>query len=518
MKADAPALARSGMGIVLALAAVKLLAHMVFASHYGIFRDELYFLACAEHLDWGYVDQPPLIAAIAWMARHAFGESLLGLRFLPALAGAGKVVLAGLLARSFGGGRFAQGLAALAVVVAPIFLGIDHLLTMNAFEPLFWMGGALVVARWIRTGEDRLWLWFGLLMGLGLLNKQTTLTFGFALVVGLLLTPARKAFARPGIWAGGAIALLVASPNIVWMARHHFPMLELLANIRASGRDVSLDPTGFLLQQLLFLLPLTAPIWIAGLWWLLFSREGRPYRCLGWAFVVLQAALIVTGGRTYYAAPIYPLLFGAGGVALERLLSDRGRVVGLAKPIYAGAVAVAGIVFAPLFLPVLSEEAYIRYTRTLHFSQPKLENHEMGPLPQLYADMHGWEGMARAVANIYDALPPEDRRVAAIIGNNYGESGAIDFFGPRLGLPKSIGVHQNYFFWGPRGASGKVLIVLGEGERAALEAKCGSVEVAAELHDPYAMPYENKPIYLCRDFRLEGADLEHAWRKLKQWD
>jgi hypothetical protein len=514
----APEVARSAMSIVLALAAVKLLAHMAFSSRYGIFRDELYFLACAEHLDWGYVDQPPLIAAIAWVARHAFGESLLGLRFLPALAGAGKVVLAGLLARSFGGGRFAQGLAALAVVVAPIYLGIDHMLTMNAFEPLFWMGGALLVARWIRTGEDRLWLWFGLLMGLGLLNKQTTLTFGFAIVAGLVLTPARKTFARPGIWTGGAIAILVALPNIVWMARHHFPMVELVANIRASGRDVSLDPFTFVLEQVLFLHPLGAPIWIAGLGWLLFSREGRPYRCLGWTFVVFQAVLILTDGRVYYATPIYPLLFGAGGVALERLLSGRGAAVALVKPVYAAVVALAGIAFSPLTLPVLSEEAYIRYAKGLGFSQPKIENHEMGPLPQLYADMHGWEGMAQAVAKVYDALAPEERRVAAIIGNNYGESGAIDFFGPRLGLPKSIGVHQSYFLWGPRGASGKVLIVLGEGDRAALEAKCGSVEVAAQLHDPYAMPYENKPIYLCRDFRLDGVGLEQAWPKLKKWD
>ncbi len=504
---------RGGMAVVFALAAVKLAAHLAVASRYGVFRDELYFLACAEHLDWGYVDQPPLIAAIAWAARHLFGESLLGLRLLPALAGAAKVVLAGWLARALGGGRYAQGLAALAVVVAPIYLGIDHLLTMNAFEPLFWMGGALCVVRWIQTGDERLWIGFGALMGLGLLNKQTTLAFGFSIVAGLLLTPARRAFKKPGIWIGGLVAALVFLPNLVWMARRRFPMLELLENIRRSQRDVVLKPLAFLGQETLSMLPLTAPIWIAGLLWLFFAPAGRPYRCFGWTFLVFQAALILSGGRMYYAAPIFPLYLAAGGVALEAWLSGRGRALALVKPAYAGIVALGGVLFAPMFLPVLSEEGYIRYAEKLGVRQPRLENHEMGPLPQLYADMHGWEEMAREVARVYEALPPADRAKAAIFGNNYGEAGAIDFFGPRLGLPKAIGAHQNYFYWGPRGATGEVLIVLGEGNRAALESKCRSVEEAASLHHPYAMPYENLPIYVCR-----GIPLAELWPQLKKWD
>jgi len=508
-----PAAARGAGAIVLALAAVKLLAHLAVASRYGIFRDELYYLACSEHLAWGYVDQPPLIAAIAWLARHALGESLFALRLLPALAGAFKVVLAGLLARELGGGRWAQGMAALGVLVAPIFLGIDHLLTMNAFEPLFWMGGAWCVARWIRTGDDRLWIGFGVLMGLGLLNKQTTLAFGAAVVAGLLLTPARRAFAKPGIWIGGAAALVLFLPNFAWMARRHFPMLELLENIRRSQRDVALSPLAFLGQQALAQLPLTAPLWIAGVLWLLASREGRAYRCFGWTFVAFEAILIATGGRVYYAAPIFPLYLAAGGVALERWSSGRGRLAAFLRPAYAAAVALGGVLFAPMFLPVLSEEGYIRYAERLGLAQPRIENHELGPLPQVYADMHGWKEMAEATAAVYRGLPAEDRAKAAIFGNNYGEAGAIDFYGPALGLPKAIGGHQNYFFWGPRGATGDVLIVLGEGSRPALESKCRSVEVAAELHDRYAMPYENRPIYVCR-----GIALGDLWPQLKKWN
>jgi hypothetical protein len=228
---------------------------------------------------------------------------------------------------------------------------------------------------------------------------------------------------------------------------------------------------------------------------------------------VFEAALILTGGRVYYAAPIFPLYLAAGGVALERWLSGRGRAVALVKPAYAAVVALGGVIFAPMFLPVLSEEGYIRYAERLGLSQPRLENHELGPLPQLYADMHGWKEMAEAVAGVYQALPSEERANAAVFGNNYGEAGAIDFYGPALGLPKAIGAHQSYFLWGPRGATGEVLIVLGEGNRAALESKCRSVVEAAVLADRYAMPYENLPIYVCRGIAL--ADL---WPQLKKWN
>ncbi len=509
-----PARNVGGMTLVFLLAGIKLVAHLVNSSRYGIFRDELYYLACSEHLDWGYVDQPPLIAGIAWVARRLMGESLFGLRLLPALAGAAKVILAGLLARALGGGRWARGMAGLAVLVAPIYLGMDHILTMNAFEPVFWMGGALLAVRWAQTDNDRLWLWFGALMGLGMLNKQTTVLFGFAVAAGLLSTPSRAVFGRRGIWLGGAVAFAIFLPNLVWMARHGFPMLELLSNVRASGRNVSLDPLEFLGQQVLYLLPVSAPLWIAGLLWLLWSKEGRPYRFLGLAFVVLEAALLLAGGRVYYAAPVFPLLFAAGGVAIERFLAVRPGL-GWIRHASAALLAVAGVAFAPMALPVLSQEAYIRYASTLGIDQPRIETHRMGPLPQIYADMHGWEEMARAVARVYHALPEQERRKAAIIANNYGESGAIDFFGPKLGLPKAIGVHQSYWLWGPGAATGEVLIVLGEGDRAALEAKCSSVEEAARLDHPYAMPYENRPIYICRGVK---GDLREIWHRLKKWN
>src|SRR3954463_14214284 len=209
---DAPQHSHGSRG-VLAISAANLLFHLLIANRYGIFRDELYYLACSEHLDAGYVDQPPLIAFVAWFARNVFGESLIGLRFLPALAGAATVWLTGKLARELGGGVFAQAMAALAVFATPVFLLMHHWLTMNAVEPLLWLGCAWCVVRAINQNEPRYWLWFGLLVGLGLENKYSTAFFGAAVFAALLLTPHRRFLATKWLWLGALASLVIFLPN-----------------------------------------------------------------------------------------------------------------------------------------------------------------------------------------------------------------------------------------------------------------------------------------------------------------
>lgn len=230
-----------GAVIVACLAAVKLLVHLYAGRHYGYFVDELYYLACSDHLDWGYVDQPPLIALIAKTTRVLFGDSLQAIRFFPALAGAGMVVLTALIARELGGRRFAQGLAALSFLLAPGFLALGGLLSMNVFESLFWTGCAYVLVRIIKTGNQKLWLWFGLLAGIGLENKHSMLIFGFGVLVGLLLTPERRCFRAPWIWIAGLLAFLIFVPNLVWNVQHHFPFLELRPTSAAAGGTLVWD-------------------------------------------------------------------------------------------------------------------------------------------------------------------------------------------------------------------------------------------------------------------------------------
>jgi hypothetical protein len=504
----------SGPAIVAYLAIIKLLVHLATAGVYGLFVDELYFLACGEHLAWGYVDMPPLTALQAWLARTLFGDSMLALRLLPALAGAGLVLLTGALARQLGGGRFAQGLAALAVLVAPGYLFVDSYLSMNAVEPLLLMGCVLVVIRIIKSGNVTLWIWFGVLAGLGLENKQTMLMFGGALIAGLLFSTERRCMANRWFVLGGLAAFLLFLPNLLWMVQHHFPHLELLANIRRNQRNVALSPLQFVGQQILAMHPLALPIWLCGLWSLLISRDGRRYRALGWAYLLALGTLLLTAGRFYYLLPAYPMLFAAGAAAIEKWLTPPRW--GWVRPAYVALLAVTGILFAPIAMPVLPPETLLRYTDTIGISQPKLEHRQSSALPQLFADRFGWPEMVATVAQVYHDLPQAERARTAIFANDYGEAGAIDFYGPALGLPKAISGHLTYWYWGPRQYTGETVIVLGEHRRERLERYFTSVEAVASVGHPYAMASQHFQVYLCRG--PKGRTLQQIWPELKNWN
>jgi 4-amino-4-deoxy-L-arabinose transferase-like glycosyltransferase len=498
---------------VAVVAAIKLLLHLYTGRHYGYFVDELYYLACAQHPAWGYVDQPPLIAAIAKSVRWTLGDSLPAIHLLPALAGTAKVVLAGLIARELGGGRFAQGLAALCVLLAPGFLAIDNWLSMNPFEPLFWMGCACVLIRMIRTGNARLWLWFGLLAGIGLENKHSMLIFGFGLVAGLLLTPERRLLRGPWIWAGGAVALLIFLPNLLWNVQHHFPFLELQENIRQSRRNVDLSLLSFWGQEALAMLPLSLPIWLAGLWYFFFHREAKPFRALGWAWLIAAALILALNPRVYYLFPAFPLVMASGSVMWERWSATwRPQWIRLA---YVALMVAMGAAIAPTVVPVLPAATYIRYAAAIHLQQPRIENFKLGPLPQLFADQFGWEEMAATVARAYNALPPDVRVKTAIFGQNYGQAGAIDLFGPRYGLPNAISGHQSYWLWGPRGYTGESIIVMDD-RREHLEQMYSVVEKVGQTGHPYSMPYEHFDIFYCRDPK-QPQTLADVWPKLKNW-
>ena len=501
-----------GTGLVAALVAVKVAVHLATtgAFGYGFFVDELYFLACAEHLAWGFVDLPPLFPALTALVRFTLGDSLWAIRLVPTLAGGALVLLAGLFARRLGGGRFAMGLSALAVLVAPIYLVGHSLHTMNALEPLLWTGAAWLLVELLDGRDPRLWLAFGALAGLGLLNKHSTAFFGVGVVAALLATPARRFFRRRWIWLGALVALTVFLPNLLWLVAHRFPHFEMLAAIARDGRDVELSPLAFLAQQALMLHPLSLPVWLAGLLWLLGDRSGRRYRVLGLTYVAVIALMLLLDGRVYYPAPVYPMLLAAGGVALERFMARAwGR---WARPAYLAVLVAGGILLAPVALPCLPPAVYPRYVAALGIDQPRIETHRLGPLPQLHADRFGWPEMAAEVARVHRSLPPEERARAAVFGQNYGQAGAIDLFGPRLGLPKALSGHLAYHDWGPRDATGEVVIVLDD-DRETLARVFESVEWAGRVEHPYSMPYQHFDVHVCRRIRMPLAEL---WPRLRQ--
>ncbi len=504
---------RSSLAIVLAFVVLKLALHFVFNSNYGYFRDELYFIACSEHLAFGYPDHAPLIAFSTKLSRMIFGDSLFAIRLFSALTGALKILLTGLLVKEFGGKRFATFLACLCVLCAPIYLGIDNILSMNSFEPVFWTACVYFAVLAVKRENPRYWIWFGVFAGIALINKHSAAFFGLAFVVGLVLTKERKAFFNKWFWIAGAIAVLIFLPNIVWQFQNNFATLELLQNVQKSGKNVVLSPLGFVGAQIFMLLPTTAPVWIAGIWYFLADKNGKRFRFLGIAYLVLLPLMIFLKAKDYYLAPIYPMLFAAGAVWWEQVF-ERVRAVRFLKialPILIIGMALLALPFA---LPVLPVETFLRYENWLGIRPPKTEVSHEGVLPQGYGDQFGWEEMVEKVAAVYNSLPPEERARAAIYGGNYGEAGAIDFFGAKYNLPKAISGHQSYFLWGHGNYTGEAMIILG-GTRKEAEKYCGSVEEKTEVNNPYSMAEEKYKILICRNTK---APLSEVWSKLKHWN
>jgi len=501
----------SGPAIVLFLAIIKLLIHLFTAMRYGIFRDELYYLACSQHLAWGYVDHPPMNVLIAWFARHTFGESLLGLRLLPALAGAALVWITGKLAREMGGGRFAQALAALAVIPVPIYLIIHHWLTMNAFEPLLWMGCLWCVMRVINRGDPRYWFWFGMLIGIGLETKYSIAFPVLGIFVGALFGPERRFLKNGWLWLGMLVAAIIALPNFVWQWQHGFPFLQLLHNISMTNRNILRGPLSFLADQAIIMNPILLQLWAGGLLWLFFGREGRRYRPLGWAFVVVITMFILLKGKNYYVVPIYPVLFAAGAVGFERITDSS---FAWSRIAYISVIVAVGALLAPISCPILSPENYLRYQSALHLAPPAFERHNNGSLPQYFADEFGWENMVQQVARVYNHLPPEDRAKTAIFCNSWGEAAAIDFFGASYGLPRAISYNNNYWYWGPRDYTGDIVIVLGSDGRGDRD-HFQSVEAVGRVEHRYSRRDEHFTIWLCRGLH---QNLRELWPKLKQFN
>jgi hypothetical protein len=419
---------------VLWIAGAIVLLHLLTASRYGIFRDELYYVACARHLSAGYVDHPPLIAWITWAVLHTVGSSLLALRLLPALAGGLLVWMTARITREWGGGHYAQCLAALSIVPVPIYLILQHWLTMNAFEPLCWTACLWAASRIVLRDDPRYWIAVGALAGLSLENKYSIVFLAAGLVLGFLLVRERRWLKTPYFFAAIAIATLLFLPNLLWLIHHGFPFLEFERHSRESSSRILRGPISFLLDQVRMMNPLLAPLWLAGFAFF-FTKQGRALRFIGIAALSVIVLLLAIQAKNYYVSPIYPVLFAAGAIIAERLL-DRRAWLRVAYPV---AVIFSGCLLAPLVMPILPVRQFLAYHQLWHgFTPVVFENEPDTPLPQYFADEFGWEAMTQTTAQIFNRLPPEDRPNTAIFANNYGEAAAIDFFGPRYGLPPSI--------------------------------------------------------------------------------
>jgi len=491
-----PAVPPRAPALLAALALLALVAHLALTQPYGYFRDELYYLVAGRlHPDWGYVDYPPLIAWLAALVARTLGDAPLALHVLPALAHAALVLTTGLMARALGGDRLAQGLAAGATLLAPTFLLTGGLFTMDVFDQLWWALAVFVLLRLLTRARPRLWPLLGLVVGLGLLTKLTMLACAGALVVGLLLTPQRALLRTRGPWLGALIAGLGLLPYALWNAAHGWPTL---AFSHAYTRDT--PPVLFVLLQLVTMHPLLLPLWLAGLWYYLVSPPGRPYRALGWAYLLLLAVFTLNGAKFYFLVPAYPMLYAAGACWWEpRLRQGRGRRL---WPAYGGLVALSGAVVALFVLPALPLPTYVRLTD--------------GSLPQPIGDRVGWPELLATVAQVDRRLPAVERAHARILTLNYGEAAAVDLLGPASGLPRAVSGHNTYALWGAGPSAAAVTIAIGY-PRDRLTALFGAVRPAATLTNAAGVKNEENgyTVYVCRRLRLPWSA---AWRRLTHYN
>ncbi len=491
--------------------------HAVFASTYGIFRDELYYLACAARLDWGYVDHPPLIAAVTALWTAVFGDSLAAIRLLPALAAAATVAVSGSIAIRLGGGRFAVALTGLTVGLSPIVLGLSSVLSMNVLDLFFWALACRIAVDLLDGGDERLWLAFGAVAGTGLLNKISMLFLGFGLVAGILVARRFEAFRSRFFWLGGALAGLLFLPHLLWQRAHGWPTLEFMENA-SQTKNVALDPLAFLAEQIVQTGPFHAAVWLAGLAALLLAARFRPWRAIAVAFFAILAVMLSTAAKPYYLAPIYPVLWAAGAVAIEAWTVNWRRLVALRMAVrwaVLGLVVLSGSAFAPLARPMLPVDSYVRYARAFGVEPGTDERKSVARLPQFFADMQEWRGLAMAVGTATARLTDDERQRACVFGQNYGEAGAVEYFAPELSLPPAISAHNNWFLWGPGECTLEVLLVIGD-DAERLGGLFEEVELGATFDCRDCMPYEdNLPVWIARRPRV---DLSALWPRIKHFD
>ena len=495
--------------LLLSLALVDFVAHMLVSDNYGYFRDELYYIEAGRHLSFGYVDFPPLIAWVAKFLDVIAGGALWAIHVVPALATALIVLVTGLMARELGGGRFAQALAALASLVAVTFLATGSIFSMDALDELWWTLAAYLVILILKREDARLWLLFGLVVGLGLATKVTMLFFGFALAAGLLLTQARRHLLSKWIWLGGTIAFAFLVPYVLWNAANGWPTPEFFANYEASD-----GPYEFLFGQILGMNPLTLPLSLAGLWFYFATQGGKPYRVLGWAFVILLSIFTILGAKAYFLSPAYPMLFAGGAVLVERL---GGRADRFVKPLYAVLLLLSGLLLAPLAMPILPPATFAStYGFMSDTGNASAGQEGEGVYPQPLGDRFGWGTMTRTVTSVYDDLPAAERSRVCIFTANYGQASALNFLGDRYGLPPAISGHNSYYLWGPGGCTGEVMITVGL-SRSEVERVYAAVERAATNTCRYCVLEEENgaPVYVATKPK---APIAEWWTSTKHYD
>ena len=509
---DLPRRNTRGEKLLIAYFIVAKLILCLYPLEYGFFRDELYYITLSDNLDFGYVDVPPVVPLLLAAVRSVLGTSFLSLHLLPAVCGALVVWLTSLMVRKMGGSFNAMLLALTCVTFAPIYLCWESTYTYDAFDKLCWTLLLYLLVLLFKSNDKKYWIYFGIVAGFALLTKITVLFLGFGVFAALLATRARRYLLSRQLWVGLVLAVLISMPYVIWQIKEGIPALEYYGNY-ASDKTYHNTSLEFVTSQIMIMNPLAFPVWLAGIGFFLFHTEGRKYRALAYAYIVVLAICIILKVKFYLPTPFYTVLFAGGAVFIERVSQERN--IRWLKRIPAVVIFLTSLVMVPFARPILPIERFMEYTGRSVWDRIKAERHDLGRLPQHFADRLGWEKMAESVAKVYDKLSGEEKSKVCILMSNYGQAGAIWVHGEKHNLPKPISGHLQYFFWGTRGHAGEIVISVGI-KRETLQKYFGSVKKVGNHKCVIAIPHERYlEVYLCR---RPNKPFDEMWPIFKHLD
>lgn len=487
---------RSDVTVLLLAAAAALALHVVTNGQYGFHRDELQTLDDARHLDWGFVVYPPITPLIGRIELVLFGTSLIGFRSFAAVAVSTVMVLAGLIARELGGKRHAQLLAAVAAGIAPVSLVQGAVFQYVSFDYLWGTATTYFLVRLLKSEDSRWWVAIGIALGLGMETRYTAGFLALGIAGSVLLTSARRFLRNRWLWIGAGVSVLVFLPNLIWQSRHSFISLQFLSHLHARDLRQGRYHDFFPGQLLISVNPATVSLLALGLWFIFRHRDGRRYRLLGWSCVLTFLLFAVAGARSYYTAPLYPSLIAAGCGMLERLLEPLS--VSRKRTIYGmqwSAMALGGVAFALIALPVAPINSALWRVTAKTYDQ--------------FREEIGWPELARTVADVYRSLPPSERARAGILAGNYGEAGALNLYGPALGLPRTMALTNSFWYRGYDPRLPETVIVDGFDLDEAREL-FDTCAIAAKNTNPYGVKNEESTqhpdILLCRHLKMSWPD------------
>jgi len=496
-------------GLVLSFALLKLIIHLIFIQGYGFHRDEFLYLDDGNHMDWGFMEVPPFTPLIGKIAQILFGASLFSARIFPALVGALNVVLIGVMVKDLGGKKWALIFACTAFLISPAFLRTHHLFQPVAFNQFWWFLSAVLLVRIVKYREPRYWYFLGLVAGIGFMTKYSIVFMYLAFLVGLLVTRHRTWINTKHAHTALAIAFFIALPNLLWQYGYGWPVLKHMEEL-ARNQLVNVSPLGFLEGQLLFHFASTI-IWLGGLIYLFLPHSNlKDYRFLGWSYIFLLVILLALSGKAYYTLGIYPMLIAVGGVAWEHWLAVRKRAWNYLVVFLIVGINLISLPYGIPILPIESMQKYAAYMKeNWGLARPLTwEDGKVYPLPQDYADMHGWEEMAFRVAKFYHSLGEEEKKKCNIWGGSYAHAGTLNYYRQKYNLPEVYSFVGSYLLWVPDSIEFDRQILVDD--VLSLESQYfNQVQLIDSIRDPYAR--EKGYIYYRTDPKV---DVQVAWAEL----